>query len=168
MNCHTYEVFLTRAITHLNGSVEQLMVPVETESAAHLVSAFKILNVQDDNGTLIGLTSEVERKFGRPLNPNTKAFKLAGGHRARIRVRFTPEAMGTFRSGIFIRNNLTGVEMATFGGESVNGEFKLGKFKHNHPRPEEMVLDFDMREKHLKDCESEAAFLSEFTHFHLC
>ena len=69
-------------MAHLNGSVDDLLLPSGDPSAvAQLSSVFKILNVQDDNGTLIGLTNEVERKFGRTLNPNTKAFKLAPGHR---------------------------------------------------------------------------------------
>ena len=144
-----------RALAHLNGSIDDLLLPEgDPDAAESLSSVFRILNVQDDNGTLIGLTHEVERRFGKSLNPNTKAFKLAAGHRARIRVRFTPEVEGSVRHGIFVRNNLTGIEVATFRAEGVKGEFKLGKFRHNHPKPEEMVLDFDMKEKHLKDCDS--------------
>jgi len=142
------------ALAHLNGSIDDLLLPEgDPDAAESLSSVFRILNVQDDNGTLIGLTHEVERRFGKSLNPNTKAFKLAAGHRARIRVRFTPEVEGSVRHGIFVRNNLTGIEVATFRAEGVKGEFKLGKFRHNHPKPEEMVLDFDMKEKHLKDCD---------------
>ena len=58
-----------------------------------------------------------------------------------------------------MRNNLTGIELVTFAGESVLGEFKFGKFKHDHhsskleDERESAILEFDMKEKHLKDCD---------------
>jgi len=153
------------AMAHLNGNINNLTsdgsggggganAQSAAAAAAAAAAAFKILNVQDDNGTLIGLTEEVERKTGHALNANTKAFKLMAGHRARVRLKFQPEFVGdNFRHGIFVRNNLTGIEMVTFAATSVNGEFKFGKFKHNHQSPEDMVLEFDMREKRLEDCD---------------
>ena len=62
-------------------------------------------------------------------------------------------------SGILVRNNLTGIELVTFSGESVLGEFKFGKFRHDHhsnkieEERESAILEFDMKEKHLKDCD---------------
>ena len=62
--------------------------------------------------------------------------------------------------GILVRNNLTGIELVTFAGESVLGEFKFGKFRHDHhsskgveEERESAILEFDMKEKHLKDCD---------------
>ena len=61
--------------------------------------------------------------------------------------------------GILVRNNLTGIELVTFAGESVLGEFKFGKFRHDHhsskleDERESAILEFDMKEKHLKDCD---------------
>ena len=59
-----------------------------------------------------------------------------------------------------MRNNLTGIELVTFAGESVLGEFKFGKFRHDHhsskgveEERESAILEFDMKEKHLKDCD---------------
>ena len=79
-----------------------------------------------------------------------------------------------------MRNNLTGIELVTFSGESVLGEFKFGKFHHDHHLQqqgtdrqhhrrtsagkggttegdgedgENAILEFDMKEKHLKDCD---------------
>ena len=77
---------------------------------------------------------------------------------------------------MLVRNNLTGIEIVAFAGESVLGEFKFGKFRHDHhlqqqnaahpristtsksttPEGEEgesAILEFDMKEKHLKDCD---------------
>ena len=64
-----------------------------------------------------------------------------------------------FLEGMLVRNNLTGIELVTFSGESVLGEFKFGKFRHDHhaskleDERESAILEFDMKEKHLKDCD---------------
>ena len=71
-------------------------------------------------------------------------------HKSNINISF---------SGILVRNNLTGIELVTFSGESVLGEFKFGKFRHDHhsnkieEERESAILEFDMKEKHLKDCD---------------
>ena len=65
-----------------------------------------------------------------------------------------------------MRNNLTGIELVTFAGESVLGEFKFGKFRHDHhsskgveEERESAILEFDMKEKHLKDCDRKYQFI---------
>lgn len=104
---------------------------------------------------LAGLADEIERAFGVTPHHDTKAFVLEPGRRARVRMRFQPDSvMSKFHQGVIVRNNLTGVELALVSGESVVGEFKFGKFKHT-VGPRESVLEFDMKEKHLRDCDSE-------------
>ena len=75
---------------------------------------------------------------------------------ATVKIRFTPDTVGLFKSGLFIRNNLTGVEFLEFYGESVHGEIKFGKFKANPMQSsatfEKSIFEFDMKEKHLKGC----------------
>ena len=136
------------ATSHLKGNVSQFV----SESGR----AFKILNIQDDSdGTLVGFSEEIERRTGHLLNSNTKAFKLAARHRAKIRIKFQPDHVGDFNHGLFIRNNLTGIELVTFKGASANGEFQFGKFNYNKESESDMTLEFDMKEKHLKDCDRE-------------
>ena len=67
---------------------------------------------------------------------------------------------------MLVRNNLTGIELVTFAGESVLGEFKFGKFRHDHhsskgveEERESAILEFDMKEKHLKDCDRKYQFI---------
>ena len=75
---------------------------------------------------------------------------------ATVKIRFEPDTVGLFKSGLFIRNNLTGVEFLEFYGESVHGEVKFGKFKANPMQSsatfEKSIFEFDMKEKHLKGC----------------
>ena len=75
---------------------------------------------------------------------------------ATVKIRFEPDHVGLFKSGLFVRNNLTGVEFLEFYGESVHGEIKFGKFKANPMQSsatlEKSIFEFDMKEKHLKGC----------------
>ena len=120
---------------------------------------FRIVSVFDANFNtpLIGFGDDIEDKFGVPLHPDTKAFILKPGQQAKVKVRFSPvEEAGHFRHGFFVRNNLTGVEFMEVFGEAVNGEMKFGKWKSmdilNSEVAKEATLEFDMKEKHLKDC----------------
>ena len=78
--------------------------------------------------------------------------------------------------GILVRNNLTGIELVTFAGESVLGEFKFGKFRHDHhsskgveEERESAILEFDMKEKHLKDCDRKYQFIIKLEYiFQFC
>ena len=69
-----------------------------------------------------------------------------------VRLRFRPNMVETTSSAIFIRNNLTGVEILDINGKSVNGELNFGPWKSKSDKPDN-ILRFEVREKHLKDCE---------------
>ena len=94
--------------------------------------------------------------LGVELHSNTKGFILKPGTSAKVKIRFDPETVGHFRNGIIIRNNLTGLEFLELFGEAVLGEIKFGKFKATPLTPasslDKAVLDFDMKEKHLRGC----------------
>merc|ERR1712045_338882 len=94
--------------------------------------------------------------LGVDLHSNTKGFILKPGASAKVKIRFDPETVGHFRNGIIIRNNLTGLEFLELFGEAVLGEIKFGKFKATPLTPasslDKAVLDFDMKEKHLRGC----------------
>ncbi len=57
-----------------------------------------------------------------------------------------------FLQGIFIRNNLTGIDFVELKAESVQGEIKFGKWKSSQSGIG--VLDFEMSENLLKECSS--------------
>ena len=92
----------------------------------------------------------------------TKAFVLPAGRTARVRLRFRPPsgpaaAAGEFRSALFVRNNLTGVEAVDLAGRSVFGSLSFGGWKSSGGEggTGSAVLRFEVQEKHLKDCNRE-------------
>ncbi len=117
------------------------------------VKAFRVMSIFDSAGPdpIPGIGDDLESRYGVALPPDTKAFVLSAGRSVRVSVRFQPETVGKFQQGLFIRNNLTGIELVELKGESVQGEIKFGKWKSSQTG--HGVLEFDMKEKHLRDCD---------------
>jgi len=69
-----------------------------------------------------GIGDDLESRFGVALPPDTKAFVLGPGKSVRVNIRFQPETVGKFNQGIFVRNNLTGIDLVELRGESVQVE----------------------------------------------
>lgn len=126
------------------------------------VKAFRIVSIFDSSGPdpVPGIGDDLESRFGVALPPDTKAFVLGAGKSVRVSVRFQPEVVGKFNQGLFIRNNLTGIELVEIRGESVQGEIKFGKWKSSQTGTG--LLEFDMKEKHLRDCDRKLLLLSAY------
>lgn len=95
---------------------------------------FTVISVIDA-GTKQPLRSyadDVEATLGRQVHPETKAFILKPGIKAKVRVRFRPQAPGEFKQGLFVRNNLTGVELVTYGASSVLGSLEFAGKRSDH------------------------------------
>ena len=122
---------------------------------------FRVLSVLESNtkSPLRSYGDDVEAKLGTQLHPDTKAFVLQAGHTAKVRVRFRPQSAGAFRSALFVRNNLTGVEILSLSAQSVYGSLSFGSWKSNVASSKtglrESTLSFEVKEKHLKDCHRE-------------
>jgi hypothetical protein len=130
--------------------------PTGNEAAAFTetsVTTFRVMSIFDSAGSdpVPGIGEDLESRFGVALPPDTKAFVLSAGKSVRVSVRFQPETVGKFYQGLFVRNNLTGIELIELKGESVQGEIKFGKWKSSQAG--HGVLEFDMKEKHLRDCD---------------
>ncbi len=120
-----------------------------------------------DNTKLKSFVSSSEDTLGA----QTKAFVVPPGRSARARLRFKPVDAGllkqvgwldqvivmsrslrtispNFKQAIFVRNNLTGLEMVEVFGEAAHGSLSLG----GHDGDAGGVLRFEVQEKHLKDC----------------
>ena len=115
---------------------------------------FRILTVLDSatKTPMKSFVDEVETKTGRSIHPDSKAFIIKAGHSAKVRLRFRPNEVESIMSAIFVRNNLTGVEILDIDGQSVSGELNFGPWKSRSEKPDN-VLRFEVKEKHLKDCE---------------
>ena len=117
------------------------------------VSTFRVISIFETSGSdpVPGIGEDLESRFGVALPPETKAFILGPGKSVKVTVRFQPGIAGKFHQGLFVRNNLTGIEFVELKGESVEGEIKFGKWKSSQTG--HGVLEFDMKEKHLRDCD---------------
>ena len=117
---------------------------------------FRILSVLDSNTKtpLRSFFDEAEAQLGiRGSDSETKAFVLSSGHSAKVRLRFRPTAANDFQSALFVRNNLTGVEVAEIRAQSVFGSLSFGSWKTNGAQNgDKSVLRFEVSEKLLKDC----------------
>ena len=136
-----------------------------SEAAQNSACSVTINSIPWSNDSNYRVISAIDNKhnyalpsFGNAegLHPESKAFVMKAKSSATVKIRFTPDTVGLFKSGLFIRNNLTGVEFLEFYGESVHGEIKFGKFKANPMQSsatfEKSIFEFDMKEKHLKGC----------------
>jgi len=150
-----------------NFDLHDLTKSVEgpSEAAQNSACSVTINSIPWSNDSNYRVISAIDNKhnyalpsFGNAegLHPESKAFVMKAKSSATVKIRFTPDTVGLFKSGLFIRNNLTGVEFLEFYGESVHGEIKFGKFKANPMQSsatfEKSIFEFDMKEKHLKGC----------------
>jgi hypothetical protein len=75
---------------------------------------------------------------------------LQPGETVSATLSFRPVRTGTVSVLIFVRNNLTVVEVVQVLGQASHAQFKFGNRKPGSSSP----LLFEIAEKHLKDCES--------------
>jgi len=119
-------------------------------------SLFQIESVTDANDPLAALDTFGEgfaEKFGVEISPVTHPILLRPGQSARVTVVFTPtEPPGPRVSVLFVRNNLTGVDVVDLHGSGANGDIKFG-----NRRAGSVIHAFEVTEKHLKDCDKTAS-----------
>ena len=150
---------VTKMLPSRNQDISSsLGTPVDYSETGPM-DTFRVLSVLDSNTKtpLRSYSDDVEAKLGAQLHPDTKAFVLQAGHTAKVRVRFRPLSAGTFRSALFVRNNLTGVEILSLRAQSVYGSLSFGSWKSNVASNSGSLpastLFFEVKEKHLKDCQ---------------
>lgn len=112
-----------------------------------------------------GFDDESSRNHGFFFTPDVKSLDL-NVHQNSIAVLLSPGENYTFSVGfrsedtepnsalIFIRNNLTIVEVVRLKGQGAHPLFKFGNRKPGSFQP----LSFELTEKHLKDCEKEKQY----------
>ena len=115
-------------------------------------SLFKIESVTDAEDPFVALENFGEgfaEKFGVEISPATFPVILKPGQSARVSMLFTPnDPPGPRASVLFVRNNLTGVDIIDLIGSGANGDIKFG-----NRRAGSIIHAFEVTEKHLKDCD---------------
>ena len=118
-------------------------------------SLFKIESVTDAEDPFVALENFGEgfaEKFGVEISPATFPVILKPGQSARVSMLFTPnDPPGPRASVLFVRNNLTGVDIIDLIGSGANGDIKFG-----NRRAGSIIHAFEVTEKHLKDCDKTA------------
>ena len=118
-------------------------------------SLFKIESVTDAEDPFVALENFGEgfaEKFGVEISPTTFPVILKPGQSARVSMLFTPnDPPGPRASVLFVRNNLTGVDIIDLIGSGANGDIKFG-----NRRAGSIIHAFEVTEKHLKDCDKTA------------
>jgi len=115
-------------------------------------SLFTIVSVKDAAqpcAPLPAFGQDFATKFGVGVSPDTHPVVLAPGQKAVVTVSFAPEGSPGLRSSVlFVRNNLTGLDVVDLVGTGATGEIKFGNRKAGST-----IHAFEMTEKHLKDCD---------------
>ncbi|KAF4522088.1 hypothetical protein B566_EDAN004073 [Ephemera danica] len=84
------------------------------------------------------------------ISPHKRSLSLVLQPKAvfNLQVHFSPQVVSPVSSLLYIRNNLTVLEVLRVSGQGAMAQFKFGNRKPGSATP----LQFDLSEKHLKDC----------------
>ncbi|PNF21398.1 hypothetical protein B7P43_G15334 [Cryptotermes secundus] len=96
-------------------------------------------------------TAALQSQLGVPVHRDSFAMLLQPGETVRVTLGFKPVRTGTISALIYVRNNLTVLEVVQVSGQASHAQFKFGNRKPGSGSP----LLFEIAEKHLKDCERE-------------
>ena len=108
-----------------------------------------VVDAEEPDEPLESFGGDFSEKFGVEVSSATFPVILKAGQTVKVSVSFTPEEpAGSHSSVLFIRNNLTGVDIVDLSGAGAIGDIKFG-----NRRPGSVIHAFEVTEKHLKDCE---------------
>ncbi|XP_053399004.1 transmembrane protein 131-like isoform X2 [Mercenaria mercenaria] len=121
---------------------------VETDDPdIFILSEVEKLNKQPDSA-LIQFRQRVETKMGIKAHKDTITLFLTKGFRIKVPVGFRPKDDSFKTSLVIVRSNLTIIDAMVLEGQGGRGELKL-----NNKKPGVSTLQFDIAEKHLKNCD---------------
>ncbi|KAL3880716.1 hypothetical protein ACJMK2_032934, partial [Sinanodonta woodiana] len=95
-----------------------------------------------------GFRKYIENSLGIKPHHDTITTILQPGVKIKVRIGFQPKDDIYRMSLVLIRNNLTIIDAIVLQGQGGRGEMKL-----NNKRPGSSVLQFDITERHLKNCD---------------
>uniref|UniRef100_A0A0C9S2V7 TMEM131 protein n=1 Tax=Fopius arisanus TaxID=64838 RepID=A0A0C9S2V7_9HYME len=126
----------------LYHSLPNKFKPLCYECPATIDGEFKLNGQQEDRNAF--------QKFSHlETSVDSLPLYLNPGESRTIKLSYTPSS-ATFSSGLlYIRNNLTILEVVRLVGRGAHAQFKFGNRKPSSNTP----LLFELAEKHLKDCE---------------
>lgn len=93
----------------------------------------------------------IEKTFAINVHPDSLPFLLQPGERLSTKIGFAPTKSAINSAVLFVRNNLTILEVLRISGRATQAQFKFGNRKPGSDEP----LMFELSKKHLRDCERE-------------
>ena len=116
---------------------------------ASMFAIESVENADNPSEPLETFGADFSEKFGVEVSSSTHPVILQPGQAARVVISFTPlEPAGPRATVLFVRNNLTGLDLVDLVGSGAVGDIKFG-----NRRPGSVIHAFEVTEKHLKDCE---------------
>jgi hypothetical protein len=95
-------------------------------------------------------SATLQSQLGVPVHRDSFAVLLQPGETVRTTLGFRPVRAGPISALIYVRNNLTVLEVVQVSGQASHAQFKFGNRKPGSGTP----LLFEITERHLKDCDS--------------
>ncbi|XP_069697669.1 transmembrane protein 131 isoform X2 [Periplaneta americana] len=93
----------------------------------------------------------LQNQLGVPVHRDSFSMLLQPGETVHTKLGLKPVKAGPISALIYVRNNLTILEVVQVSGQAAHAQFKFGNRKPGSGTP----LLFELAEKHLKDCERE-------------
>ena len=118
---------------------------------ASMFTIESVENADNPSEPLETFGENFSEKFGVEVSSSTHPVILPPGQAVKVIISFTPaEPPGPRATVLFVRNNLTGVDLVDLVGSGAVGDIKFG-----NRRPGSVIHAFEVTEKHLKDCEKQ-------------
>ncbi|KAJ8676644.1 hypothetical protein QAD02_012431 [Eretmocerus hayati] len=92
-----------------------------------------------------------DQGWGPGIAPHSLAFVLKPNTTKVVELSYTPSSTASSSAVLYIRNNMTILEVVRLVGRGAHAKFKFGNRKPGSESP----LIFELTEKHLKDCQSQ-------------
>ncbi|XP_014475490.1 PREDICTED: transmembrane protein 131 isoform X2 [Dinoponera quadriceps] len=118
--------------------------PVCTECSSTVPEEFKLKENADERELL-------EKQWGVSIAPQSLPLYLYPLESRTIHVAYTPFVVSASSGFLYIRNNMTILEVVRMIGRGASAQFRFGNRKPGSTTP----LLFELADKHLKDCERE-------------
>ncbi|KAG7204441.1 hypothetical protein KM043_004877 [Ampulex compressa] len=98
-----------------------------------------------------GIRETFKKHWDVAVAPHSLPLHLNRLETQTIRISFTPLSASISSALLYIRNNMTILEVLPLFGQGANAQFRFGNRKPGSTTP----LQFELADKHLKDCERE-------------
>lgn len=136
------------AMAAQSSGLHNLSASMRRDDGIFTLQDLEEYNPSPDN-VFLAYGKGLEEYFHVKTHRKSLAFQLTPGMRVRVKVGFSPRDDQPAVSLLLIRNNLTVMSAVMLKGQGGYGQLRIG----NKAPGSDSVLNFDISESHLKDCD---------------